>query len=675
MPYPLIVSPGEGPVGGQMASDSSHNLYVVDTFNNRVLRFDDPFTHDNVPDKVWGQTDYTSRECNRGSDAPTADRLCTGNLDTIFSYTYSSGVDVTPDGSTLWVADLNNHRVLRIPTSGTSANLVLGQPDMQTVNANCDPSRPLTSICKPNAVRYDTTTKRLFVIDGEGDKARLMVWNNPTTNGQAASAVWKAPANTSFSWPRGLTLDPTISGAVWINDTANGRLLQYINGTATRVLSKGDFTTMGCVGGLQGDGALYPQACEPHGSLGIDRDGSVYTEDQQEHQVKRFPGPIPLPNAKHIAHSPDITMFDDGAYRPNMIGAAGLEAPVDVLMTPAGLVVTDQYRLMFWTNYATGPLEGGAATGVLGESNFYSWSNNDVNRGETFQGLAFDATRQLLYATHGDWITAWSTQSGLASSAAPASEIQTELPIHGGNGATLYFHSTGIAVDPQLDVAWISDPDRNRILRVINFSQNSREIDLVLGQSDATSAGCNRGAGDNSTPVADGFCKPGQTTFDRLGNLYVVDGSWEQGGNKRALEFDRATLPPVPSPQVFWASNAGPAPTRVFAKKSFSDHDCDGDFVNQPCTPRFLAFEPGTNRMIMTVDACGTNCINGFNPLESRIFIYNNPVPVGVIAPAPSGRVPLPLNQAGGVSFDSAGRLAITDHTWNRVMLVTAPPR
>jgi len=168
-------------------------------------------------------------------------------------------------------------------------------------------------------------------------------------------------------------------------------------------------------------------------------------------------------------------------------------------------------------------------------------------------------------------------------------------------------------------------------MRIINFSQSSRQVDLVLGQPNATTTDCNRGAG-RPTPLPNGFCVPEQVTFDRLGNLYVIDGTWESNGNQRALEFDRASLPAVPSSRVFFFTG-GPMPARVYAKKSFTDAVCDPDFVNQPCTPRHVSFEPGTNRMILTVDACGATCST--NPLESRAFIYNDPV-----RPASSPRRP-----------------------------------
>jgi hypothetical protein len=538
---------------------------------------------------------------------------------------------------------------------------------MTTVNNGCTPPYSLSTLCRPNAVRFDPTTNRLFVLDGDGANARLLVWNNPTASGQPASAVWAPPAGTTFMWARGLTLDPTTPGAIWVSDTDNDRMLQYVNGVPTRVLSKGDFTATGCIGGLVGDGALYPQVCGPHGSLGIDRDGSVYSGDLQEHHLERFPGPIPLPNAQHIARSPDGYLLDGGVFQGNKIGPAGFDNPGDVVLTPLGMIVADRRRMQFWTGYASGPLNGGASNGVLGQTDAFSWVQNDPTRGD-YTAIALDGTHHLLYTTAGRIIAAWSTQSGLASAATPTFEIVSPLPTT--TGASIDFNTTGIAIDEPTDSAWISDSSHHRVLRIINLSLSTRQVDTVIGQPDDATAGCNRGNG-RFAPVANGFCVPSQVTFDRLGNLYVVDGTWEAQGNQRALEFDRAGLPAIPAAQLFWPAG-GPSATRVYAKNGFGAVACDPDYINQPCTPRFLSFEPVTNRMVMTVDACGSNCLN--NPLENRAFLYNNPVPSGVVAPVPSGRIPLPFNQAGASSWDSSRRLAIMDHTWNRVMLISSPP-
>ena len=45
--------------------DPRGNLYVIDVFNARVLEFDSPFTTDRVADRVFGQTDFTSRVNSR----------------------------------------------------------------------------------------------------------------------------------------------------------------------------------------------------------------------------------------------------------------------------------------------------------------------------------------------------------------------------------------------------------------------------------------------------------------------------------------------------------------------------------------------------------------------------------------------------------------------------------
>jgi hypothetical protein len=50
-------------------TDSQGNLYVPDTENNRILRYNTPLKPgqiDNIPDFVWGQNDFNSNGPNRG---------------------------------------------------------------------------------------------------------------------------------------------------------------------------------------------------------------------------------------------------------------------------------------------------------------------------------------------------------------------------------------------------------------------------------------------------------------------------------------------------------------------------------------------------------------------------------------------------------------------------------
>ncbi len=110
-------------------------LLVTDGSNNRVLGWNSFPTSNNQPaDFVLGQADFTSNECNLGSDAPNAESLC-NNYEGIFS-----------NGRQIFVADSDNNRVLvwnDWPTeNGVAADLVLGQPDFTSTTDAEDLEEP-----------------------------------------------------------------------------------------------------------------------------------------------------------------------------------------------------------------------------------------------------------------------------------------------------------------------------------------------------------------------------------------------------------------------------------------------------------------------------------------------------------------------------------------------------
>ena len=665
VPYPYQLSPLEGPRGAVMATDGNHALYLVDAFNNRVLRYDDPFAADSTADRVWGQADFEGELCNRGLPAPTAETICTGERGVFLpNFYFSGGVSVSADGGTLWIADLGNHRVLRVPTGRSAADLVIGQPNMTSREARCSPPYEANYLCKPNAVAYDERIDRLYVLDGDAEHARLLAYDHPTTHGQTPSAIYPPPAGSRFFWARGLTVDPGVVGAVWVSDTDSHRIIQYVNGVPTKVLSKGDLTSTGCLGGLVGDGEIYPQVCSPHGSIGFDRDGSIYASDLQEQHVERFPAPIPALRSDGVAHSADLRIFyrrPDQAnhHHINQVGPSGLANPGYALFVGDQLVIADRRRMLFWNDYAGGSPAAGPASGVLAQPDFATQSDPAITHHRDVVALAHDRGRQILYAAHGTAITAFDTVGGLHSLDPPLYQIQSPLPLHGREGQ-IDFEPGGIALDPEHDAAWVTDFPRRRLIRIIDFSRDRRRVDAVVGQPDLASTGCNRGAGVDNV-VRGGFCDPTQVVFDRRGDLYVVDGTWEgREGNRRVVAFDRSDLPAVPSPTLTWSSG-GPTPRRVYGKPSFTTRACAPD-DNAPCTPRFLSFEPGTNRMVMTVDGYG-------NPLGHRVFVYDDGWPTSESAPTPTAVFDAPFNQAAASDWDATGRLVILDHTWNRALL------
>jgi sugar lactone lactonase YvrE len=83
-----------------VASNSSGNLYIADTANNRVLGYTTPLTSSSAT-VVFGQgEEFTNNQCNFGTSVPSAKTLCAPLMAAVDSL------------GNLYVADTNNNRVL-----------------------------------------------------------------------------------------------------------------------------------------------------------------------------------------------------------------------------------------------------------------------------------------------------------------------------------------------------------------------------------------------------------------------------------------------------------------------------------------------------------------------------------------------------------------------------------
>ena len=163
------LSPSEEHTYVTMAVNDDGDLFVPDSHNNRLLKYESPFENDTIADQVWGQDDFTGILCNQGNlAAPTAETLC------FHSYTnrlrlnrYGNGAAVDGEGS-LWVADGGNNRVLRFPfdpstgEAAKTANLVLGQPGFTTASPGTNFNRmhaPFSRRDRPATVRSTSPTR------------------------------------------------------------------------------------------------------------------------------------------------------------------------------------------------------------------------------------------------------------------------------------------------------------------------------------------------------------------------------------------------------------------------------------------------------------------------------------------------------------------------------------
>ncbi len=315
---------------GGLAVDRSGNLYVADTYNNRVMEFDSPFSAassagvERLAHLVFGQNGkFTSNGCAAGAPG-----LCA-----------PSAVAIDSSGN-LYVSDSGNSRVLEFDTplkktaiagsSNTLPDLVFGQSDFSGSQCNSSASASATSLCSPQALALDPADN-LYVADFGNN--RVLEYNTPlagsgnttadTVFGQggdfSASACAGPGPNPSPSpnpavnppltadglcGPSGVALDS--AGDLYISDSRNNRILEYNtplanqsapNTTAGTVFGQsGSFTTGTCAGGgilsATGSSPTPDGLCSPQG-ITVDASGNLWAADNANNRVLEFDQPLP----------------------------------------------------------------------------------------------------------------------------------------------------------------------------------------------------------------------------------------------------------------------------------------------------------------------------------------------------------------------------------------------
>ena len=519
------LSIGESGSGASMAVDAAGNLYVADFWNHRVLKYDDPFNTDGVADDFWGQTDYSSNDCNKGMSSPDATSLCFSWGD---SNNWTAGVDVDASGN-LWVVDSGNNRVLRFPSGSKTADLVLGQPGF----TSSDPGTALDQMGDPSAVRVSPTTGWAYVSESGND--RVLVYKPPFINGMAGSLF-----GSGFWAPQGVDFDPTEPGSVWVANLNHTTLELWSESTGTKIREVGSLDN----GNVIGNGS---------GSVGIDSAGNLYVAigvgDHDNDVIVFDKGSDP--------EVPTKRLFGNGGNLPT---ASGLGSPEGVVVSDGQLIVAERGRLLFWNSPASavnGQPADGYAAGATG-----------------FADLNFACCGiTVADKSHHLWVTGYLNgdtqvqvdvyQLPLTLGAVPIRTLGFPFDVLGGGQVTLGeidWPFTGIAVSDAGEL-WLSHARTNRVLRLRN-PLTAPLVDVVLGQVIVDGTLCNQGHGTEGDrqPSPDSLCLPGHVSFDRLGNLFVSDDSLEIQGNLRLLEFSRNLLPSGNTSVIY-----APPATEIFA--------------------------------------------------------------------------------------------------------------
>jgi len=205
------------PIG--LAVDSSRTLWVANSSNHRVLRFDNASSKSigANADGVLGQADFTTRTAVTSQS----------------KMSFPSDVVVDSAGN-LWAADAGNHRVLRFNNAaakadGANADAVLGQDDF----VSKDTATTATGMNSTQSLALDGNGHPWVSDHGNN---RILRYENAASSSTGAAAdrvLGQATftmddvgtASSLLKAPYGISIDT--SGDLWVADKLNNRVLRF----------------------------------------------------------------------------------------------------------------------------------------------------------------------------------------------------------------------------------------------------------------------------------------------------------------------------------------------------------------------------------------------------------------------------------------------------------------
>ena len=610
-----------------------------------------------------------------------------------------------------------------------TADLVLGQNDFFSA-VNPSGRSDTSHLNNPVAVRVDNQDN-VYVADilaadsganvNVPEQGRLVVYLAKDGQGGQLSTGMKASyiqtANALF--PDGLEFDP--AGGLWVSDLGTNQTLLYdvspakpTNFNPSKVLlNQAPWNGIGTVNPFvptSGDASnfLYQDPINdsrpsyttwsscfagpcngPIGSLGIDSTGDVFLTGRNGLQdVWGFPAPIPnigdLPPGE--AHSAKWAVFKPLHFgEPNHYDAKGFSAgggsglAVIESGSVSQVILTDNARMRFWNipQGLSSLTNDKSADGFAGVTDPNVVDHVSVQGVGTFGSIREDQAGHLWVVRNANQIEGYNLplsnlQTAFVTISGPISVLGQSGTVNlGGTGAAPAI--TGVAAAPDGSYIWISDTDNSRVLRIKlnNYSDpSSWVVDVILGQKDSTTTGCNMGGTTSgycgacsNAPTSSTLFYPGALKLDQNGNLYVSETALECWGSNRMMMWKASTLQnTVNTAYSLGHFQAGIASDQVYGTDGQTNTSGCFDPNGGVCSPWEPAFLSSGSLGIMVV---GSNYLSGHH----FPAILQNPQ---------AGDTPIGhLNDYGTAeyssTFDSLGNLFVMDFDWNRLLIYQSP--
>jgi len=680
--YPVNTNFAEQWMRHHIDVDAQGNLYVADVYNDRVVVYLAPFSKDKskgkgdtIADGVIGQASLTNNGPNRGRGSGKPDATSLHISLGGFDHVASRGVSVDAKG-TVWVADTFNYRVLRFPKGKKKADLVLGQPDFTTCKAESDMrTATLETMCTPTIARIDPDSGELYVVDEypRGFPGRILVFKPPFKNGMAADRELKVNQKLEGDYKDGYRLthatslafnpfktddwiDPKTKkhryrdGLLWLSDINRCMLLDK-NGNILMAIGAPDPVTRGGRFDSYTRGGLDPHApynlLWPGGSIGFDSDNNIYIADEARSRVSRYGLPYRI---RETEKGPALPAANGGLFPKQPIDAVHFRIDrVGMTIFKNQLIIRDHQRYMVWNDYLKKP-NGSPADSIIGQDG----SDNKKKRNHIIDRSHHtidDKNRLWAGSEHGKMII---YQLPFVKGAEP---LRTLVPLYWADqpDVEVPYRTQAMAFDKANRYLWVLDG--HRLLRVRNPDDWNGKllVDTVIGQDNKITNKTNRGL---PTPSANSFGDVNSIKFDRKGNLFVVDNTYEGHPNGRVLAFLAEDLKKITG--MFPDIKA----KRVYCVERFEQTEyCRGNLpVDHPFSPVSVAFSKN-NEMVIGNDGYYRD---KKLRLIRQLYLYRNPLK----KTTPDAIIELPLGAAAEMQFDDTDNLVVLDHTGNKVWVI-----
>jgi hypothetical protein len=490
-------------------------LYVADVNNSRILIWNSIPTSNFTPaDLQLGQPDFLTATSNTG--ARSGARLAKAN-------------DLATDGTNLFVADTNNHRVLMWPTlspaSGSTATVVLGQAVSFTTGTSGTSNIKFKT---PGSI--DIISGKMYLSD-TGNQ-RVLIWDAvPTVTNTAANRVLgqidlntagiSAPAKNNFSQPMGVA--STAGGAFYIADGVWSRLLIFNsapagnNGGADSVYGQTSFLTSSPVG------SRSPELTATYGTPG--RDGNKIIVPDGSHCRTML-----WNNSANLFTSPPDIVFGQAniqsAICQTVPTSTTMRSITQAAMEGGRIAITDRLnsRILLWNT--TPATNGAAADLVLGQSDFVTATANTggiaMNSLSGPVGLTISNGKVIVTDTNNNRVLIWNSWPTINNQAADVllgQALSSTANVNDGGISAASFSAPRMPLVYQGKL-FIADAANNRILVWNSIpTVNNQPADLVIGQPDFVSSTAYYSAGSINSK---GFVNPTQIYFNG-GKFFVGD--------------------------------------------------------------------------------------------------------------------------------------------------------